>query len=52
MTYFQKLLSMNGCALGVSVVELNDYLQMGVLVLSGLISIIATLKKYKNEKND
>lgn len=50
MFKLNNVLLYNGTALGISIAEINDYLQMGVLILSGIISIIASIKKVQNAK--
>ena len=52
MIKLKELLLVNYSALGISLTDINDFLQLGILVFSGVISIVASIQKFKNTKKD
>lgn len=52
MSSIKTVLTFNISSLAISLTEIEQYLQIGVLILSGLLSIIASIRNYKNGKKD
>ena len=50
MERLKYVLSLNGLSLGISLTEVEQYLQIGILIISGIISIIASIKQFQNGK--
>lgn len=52
MIKIRELLAVNLTSVGISLTEVEQYLQIGILIFSGIISIIASIQRFKNgEKN-
>lgn len=52
MDKVRYVLSINGLSLGISLTTVEQYLQISILIFSGIISIIASIQRFKNGKKD
>ncbi|MCB0743080.1 MAG: hypothetical protein KDC67_04190 [Ignavibacteriae bacterium] len=52
MSSLKKLLVFNYSSLAISLTELEDILRIVILVITGIISIIVSIKEYKKSKNE
>lgn len=45
-----ELLLLNYTALGISIADIEQYLQIAILIFSGIVSIVASIQKLKSNK--
>lgn len=52
MIKVRELLAVNFTSVGISLTEVEQYLQISILIFSGLVSIVASIQRFKNGKKD
>ena len=51
MVNLKQMWALNGTALAVSVTDVERYLQIALLVISTLVTLVSSVKKMSNNKN-
>lgn len=52
MSNLKKLLLFNYSSIAVSLTDIEDILRIIILIVTGLISIVVSIKEYKKSKNE
>lgn len=52
MSNLKKLLLFNYSSIAVSLTDIEDILRIIVLIITGLISIVVSIREYKKSKNE
>lgn len=52
MSNLKKLLLFNYSSIAVSLTDIEDILRIIILIITGLISIVVSIREYKKSKNE